>query len=231
MHASRNLQNSSCMKSLISTLVSVLLSKNSSWSSKSTKEVCRLDNPSWLSGTQVHIVFVGEKNEIFEVFHILLACQISWAMKQECFACILRYLLTQATRAKLHVYSTELELWCSIPLPFTGPCDDWAPAPQSSRAGWDEVRRPGSACPVFLSHVGSKTCPKNQNLKFQNLKSKFQNPTSKIQKPHKKNCYITVQNPKPKIRPKSLDLGGWIGKFWVWDSGFWITPSKIKFPS
>lgn len=75
MHASRNLQNSSCMKSLISTLVSVLLCKNSSWSSKSTKEVCMLDNPSWLSGTQVHIAFVGEKNEIFEAFHILLACQ------------------------------------------------------------------------------------------------------------------------------------------------------------
>ena len=141
------------------------------------------------------------------------------------------------------------------------------------------IRRPGSACTVFLSYVESKICTKIQNPKseiqnpkskirnpnpkfgqkdllhnvpkskiqnpkseIQNPKSKTRNPKSKIQNPkseiqnpkspakiqnlgrwgpHKKNCYITIQNPKsPKSGQKSLDFG-----FWIWgilDFGFRI---------
>ena len=77
---------------------------------------------------------------------------------------------------------------------------------------------------------------RNPKSKIQNPKSKIQNPKSEIQNPklghrgpHKKNCYLTIQNPKskiPKIRPKKF--GFWIldfCSFWILDSGFWILDS------
>ena len=81
----------------------------------------------------------------------------------------------------------------------------------------------------------------NPKSKIKNPESKIRNPKSKIQKPkirrgpHKKNCYITIQNPKskiPKIRPKSLDFGFWIGEFlipdfWTADFGFWGGPGDV----
>ena len=52
-----------------------------------------------------------------------------------------------------------------------------------------------------------------QNPKYQNPKSKIQNHRG----PHKKNCYITVQNPKsPNPGQKSLDFGRNFG-FWIPD--------------
>ena len=85
------------------------------------------------------------------------------------------------------------------------------------------IHRPGSAaCPVFLSYVRSKTCPKSQNEKseIQNPKftqkgalhngpkSKIQDPKSKIQNPRSKipNRKSKTQDPKYKIQnpaPKS----------------------------
>ena len=76
-----------------------------------------------------------------------------------------------------------------------------------------QIRQPGSACSVFLSSVSSIQSlvqnPKYPKSKIQNLHKKncyitLQNPKSKIQNldhwgPHKKNCYITIQMPKSKL--------------------------------
>ena len=96
------------------------------------------------------------------------------------------------------------------------------------------IRRSGSAWPVFLSYVGSKTCTKIRNPKSnpQNpkpkictkriAKSEMQNPKLGHRGPHKKNCYITVQNPKsPKPGQNSLDFGRKFG-FWIPNFGFRI---------
>ena len=111
-----------------------------------------------------------------------------------------------------------------------------------------KIRRPRSACPVFLACVGPKMCSKLQNpqskfqdskfkiqildqggfkcyINVQNPKSKTQNLNSKIQnpgqrEPRKKNRDITVQNPKCKIRPKSLGFRFWVGKIKILDPCF-----------
>ena len=57
-----------------------------------------------------------------------------------------------------------------------------------------EIRRPGSACPLFLSSVRSKTRPKIQNSKI--LKPKTQNPApgpSQEELPTFSDIYQTVK--------------------------------------
>ena len=122
--------------------------------------------------------------------------------------------------------------------------------PKASKSQWTHCTslhcQPLSICPAFFAQkrpqhrkvqenpptrvgvLSSLILCSIQNL-VQNPKSEIQNPKSspKIQNsdhrgPHKKNCYITIQNPKskiPKSGQKSLDFGFWIR---ILDSGFWI---------
>ena len=67
----------------------------------------------------------------------------------------------------------------------------------------------------------------NPKLKFQNFESKMQNPKSRLGELQMKNGYVSIQNSKSKIRPNSLDLGFWIGKFSTLDFEIWVAPNKL----
>lgn len=83
--------------------------------------------------------------------------------------------------------------------------------------------------PKFFSYIGAKAVQLLQNpkLKFQNFESKMQNPKSRLGELRMKNGYVSIQNSKSKIRPNSLDLGFWIGKFSTMDFEIWVAPNKL----
>ena len=89
------------------------------------------------------------------------------------------------------------------------------------------IRRPGSACTVFLSYVEYKICPqsKNQKSKIQNPKSKIRNPKSKIQNlgalgaSHKELLHNDPKSKIHKIRSKKY--------FGLGNFGFWGGPGDV----
>ena len=107
------------------------------------------------------------------------------------------------------------------------------PWPRLWRGMWKKSADPGRRA-QFFSLCRIQNLSQNAKSEIQNLKSEIQKPKIRWG-PHKKNCYITIQNPKskiPKIRPKSLDFGFWIGEFlipdfWTADFGFWGGPGDV----